>query len=366
MDSSELKKNQVYATLRGRIDSGEYPDGQRLAPEKELAKALGVSMSTLRASLARLGKEGCLRRVRSQGTFVTLTAASDRPRHGRIACIMRPSLPGRSGQGFLEELNAHLAQEVARHGHQLLIPPCVTSLSAHHPSSDACAEIACALAGLQGFVDGIIVDQRIPDAVLAPFADTGKPMVILDRATDLDVDSVTSDHEAAVKMQVDLALKAAYVDFIVCRIDRFQNDRVRFQALNKALLDRQVPKDRIHAVEGWMDASAGVLLQKVLALIKDCAGRKTMIFAGDDTLALFLCDRLQRHGHVLGKDVGVMGFGGAPRPEDAGHRLTTVRLNPLTLATKAVEILLGRINGDLHESRKTHHVATQLELGNTI
>lgn len=366
MDDSKLKKNQVYEILRGGIDRGDYPDGHRLPPEKELAKTLDVSMSTLRASLDRLEREGFLRRVRSQGTFVNLKAAAGRALHGRIACIMRPSLPGSAGHGFSEELNAYLSQEIARNGHQLLIPPCVAALSAHHPGSDACAEIACALAGLQGVVDGILVDQRIPDSVLERFADTGKPMVIIDRVSALNLDSVTSDHETAVNLQAELALKAAYVNFVMCRIDRFQNDRVRFQALHQALLDRHVPRESIHAVEGWMDANAGVLLEKVLALVRQVTDKKTLIFAGDDSLALFLCERLERQGLVVGREVGVMGFGGAHRPGKDGRRLTTVRQDPLKLAAKAVEVLLDRINGNSHDPRTTHYVETQLQLGNTI
>ncbi|OGV38184.1 MAG: hypothetical protein A2X48_06540 [Lentisphaerae bacterium GWF2_49_21] len=366
MNKDQLKKNKVYGLLKGKIDNGEYPNGHRLPPERELAKNLDVSMSTLRSSLDRLEKEGMLDRVRSQGTFVTLNVDRRQKLHGRIACIMRPIIPGQAENNFLDALNASLSHEILKNGFQLVVPPCVTSLSAHHPSSDACAEIACAIGGLQGFVDGIIVEQRIPDSALERFAETSRPMVILDRNTDLKIDSVTSDHGQAVKMQVELALKAGYGNFLVCRIDRFQNDRLRFQELNKVLLSRKVPKDKINVVEGWMESNAGELLQKIFEIMKSNKDRKVMVFAGDDALAIFLCERLERRGYVIGSDVGVMGFGGFAGAVVNGRALTTVRMDPLKLAAKAVEILLDRINGNLHDPRRTHNVETQLELGNTI
>lgn len=59
--------------LRGRIHRGELGPGDRLAPERELAAALGASRDRVRDALAQLVTEGYLvtRRGATGGTFVT-------------------------------------------------------------------------------------------------------------------------------------------------------------------------------------------------------------------------------------------------------------------------------------------------------
>src|SRR5215510_11035137 len=56
--------------LRAMINSGELPDGSQLPSEPELAKALNISRSTLRAALSYLENEGTILRRRGVGTFV--------------------------------------------------------------------------------------------------------------------------------------------------------------------------------------------------------------------------------------------------------------------------------------------------------
>jgi GntR family transcriptional regulator len=59
-------------TLWASIVSGELTSGDRLGAERDLARDLGVSRSTLRAALAALEREGAIRRVpgRGGGTFI--------------------------------------------------------------------------------------------------------------------------------------------------------------------------------------------------------------------------------------------------------------------------------------------------------
>jgi len=66
----------AYAQIEGRfaeaIAGGELKPGERLPPERELAKRLGVSRMTLRQSLDALEREGLVARAvgRRGGTFV--------------------------------------------------------------------------------------------------------------------------------------------------------------------------------------------------------------------------------------------------------------------------------------------------------
>lgn len=69
-ESSPLP-DRVAEQLRSMIIDGTLDPGARLSNEPELAKALSVSRSTLRAALDRLVRDGLIVRRRGVGTFVT-------------------------------------------------------------------------------------------------------------------------------------------------------------------------------------------------------------------------------------------------------------------------------------------------------
>lgn len=61
---------QLEEQIRERIESGEWPAGTRLPPERELSRAFGTSRVTTRKALNRLIAQGLLRSVPRRGTFV--------------------------------------------------------------------------------------------------------------------------------------------------------------------------------------------------------------------------------------------------------------------------------------------------------
>jgi GntR family transcriptional regulator len=62
--------HQVYADLKASLDSGELAIGERLPPERELARLYGCSLITVRRALDELSREGRLGREQGRGTFV--------------------------------------------------------------------------------------------------------------------------------------------------------------------------------------------------------------------------------------------------------------------------------------------------------
>ena len=61
---------EVVERLRRMIHSGELSPGDRLPPERDLAKLLGVSRPTLRAGIRSLSTVGILQSRQGAGTFV--------------------------------------------------------------------------------------------------------------------------------------------------------------------------------------------------------------------------------------------------------------------------------------------------------
>ena len=67
---------EVVARLREMIHRGDLRSGDRLPPERDLAKQLGVSRPTLRAGIRSLAAVGVLKSKQGAGTFVVEADAS--------------------------------------------------------------------------------------------------------------------------------------------------------------------------------------------------------------------------------------------------------------------------------------------------
>ncbi len=64
------KQEQVYRTLKERIEKQIYAPGTCLPKEVELAVELGISRQTLRPALEQLAMENRIERVKGKGTFI--------------------------------------------------------------------------------------------------------------------------------------------------------------------------------------------------------------------------------------------------------------------------------------------------------
>src|SRR5215475_2893846 len=107
----------VAADIHRRIESGEWPEGYRLPPERELAAVYGLARNTVRSALNRMGSE--LVRVVGRGTYVTA-------RRGAV-----PGIGRHMGDASPAEV-----MEV-----RLIIEPQAAALAAHRANSDDMAEI---------------------------------------------------------------------------------------------------------------------------------------------------------------------------------------------------------------------------------
>ncbi len=78
-DAPEPIYQQIKKTIQRRIDSGEWPAGQKLPSENDLVAALDVSRMTINRALRELTQEGLVKRVHGLGSFV-----AEAPRHASL------------------------------------------------------------------------------------------------------------------------------------------------------------------------------------------------------------------------------------------------------------------------------------------
>jgi GntR family transcriptional regulator, transcriptional repressor for pyruvate dehydrogenase complex len=121
---------QIVTRLREMISKGELHSGDRLPPERDLAKLLGVSRPTLRAGIRSLSTVGILQSRQGAGTFVaeaeespTLDSSplrllsalhgftSDEMFEARLA--LEKSIAGMAAERATSEQMTLLAEEVA-------------------------------------------------------------------------------------------------------------------------------------------------------------------------------------------------------------------------------------------------------------
>ncbi len=99
---------EVVERLRNMIHNGELSSGDRLPPERDLAKLLGVSRPTLRAGIRSLSTIGILQSKQGAGTFVA--AADESPTLDSSALRMLSALHGFTSDEMFE---ARLALEMS-------------------------------------------------------------------------------------------------------------------------------------------------------------------------------------------------------------------------------------------------------------
>lgn len=62
---------QLFEEIRGRIENGEYPIGERLPSQQELAKEFGVAFMTIRRTVEELIRAGYVSVRHGAGTFAS-------------------------------------------------------------------------------------------------------------------------------------------------------------------------------------------------------------------------------------------------------------------------------------------------------
>jgi GntR family transcriptional regulator len=64
---------RLQQEIRRQIESGQWPPGSVIPPERKMAEDYGVSLGTVRTAILNLVSEGLLHRIQGKGTLVSLT-----------------------------------------------------------------------------------------------------------------------------------------------------------------------------------------------------------------------------------------------------------------------------------------------------
>lgn len=146
---------EVAARLREMIHSGELSAGDKLPPERDLAKILGVSRPTLRAGIRSLSAVGILQSKQGAGTFVAV--ADESPTLDSSPLRMLSALHGFTSDEMFE---ARLALEMS-----------IAGLAASRATAEQMTTLAEEIAGMYASLNEpeqyLVHDMRFHQIVAA-------------------------------------------------------------------------------------------------------------------------------------------------------------------------------------------------------
>ena len=190
-------------------------------------------------------------------------------------------------------------------------------------------------------VDGFVVaTARLQDPLLEEVADSGTPLVLVNRrVASPDIPSVTGDDAAGVSTALRHLHDLGHRDIVhLAGPQDLSTGLARRQAFRQAMEDLGLPsgRDRIADAVAWSEPAGAEAMQSII----DRQIPFTAVLAGNDLIALGCYDVLQRHGLHCPKDVSVVGFNDMPFIDRVAPPLTSVRVPHYEIGAEAARLLL--------------------------
>lgn len=312
----------IRRELQARIENGELQEGDRIVPEIDLAKQLGVSRSTARKALQCLTDDGFISRTAGRGSFVLPRNHRGRMPGSRVlelaVCASDIDGPGSElARGFLcEALGAGCAA--------IAWPWQGTGETWPHGAS------GCAVWGSgEGQAAYIGAANR-----------AGTPIVVIDDpSAKPNYDRVQFDHEGlACALAAELALKGHRSVAVLAESNARPGAAARLAAFRNALADAgvSVPDDLV--INEPSNERGDVQLD--LLGILGRRERPTALACLHETFSPWVLRAVQELGYTVGKDIELALAIDANEPAPA---CITVQLDAAQAGREAAKMLLRRL-----------------------
>ena len=291
----------------GKIASGEWPPGSRVAAGTALAQELGVSRNTAHRAVEELQRRGLVVRRKGSGTVV---AERERPALRRVALLM----------DYLAPHQNYPSADLVRGLHEGLGEN--TDLIVVQNSGDLATE-ARQLASLSEEVDGIVIypiARNETAAVYDRLRQRGYPIVALDRRhVNVDCDAVFTDDREGARRAVAALIAGGRrkVGFISFRRPFFQSVHERHEGYREALLGagikpcdedaRWFPRDCSHDMGPFLS-----LVRDTMYALTHRAEPIDALFCVEDVFALSAIQASSDLGLRVPEDMEIVTFSDWP------------------------------------------------------
>jgi LacI family transcriptional regulator len=218
------------------------------------------------------------------------------------------------------------------------------SLLLANSAEDPARERAAVEALLVRRVDGLIIARAAGSSggLLARIRQEKKPLVLLDRLADLDVDQVGVNNQSAMAALVGhLAVRGHQRILLISGDLRVSSLRERYDGFHAAMLDRGLEVPAGLLCEGTVTAAS--TFDRVRTLLTTSQDRPTAILACSTLLAAGALRAVQHEGLQVPGTMAFATFDGFTYSDLFEPQITTVRQPAFRLGESAVGLLLRRI-----------------------
>lgn len=303
---------------------------------KDLAKALGLSISTVNAALYNRTDISSATRKRVQDMALAmnyhpnLVARSLKTQKTYVLGVIVPDL----SRSLFTEVTKGIDMVASAHGYNLVL--CNTG---EDPSRET-GQIATLVSKR---VDGLILaSAHHPQSKVAPesLAVSGIPLVLVDRffpATNfVGTDDVKIGYLATKHL-----IEQGYRRIAHLRGPNVSTAQGRLKGYIKALREFGIPTRKEYILEAqFHDESSGFKAAKKLLTIRS---RPDAVFAASDPIAIGALEALLESGQRVPQDIGLIGVGSHRYGRYLRVPLSTVDQNLIEIGQQAASLLLGLI-----------------------
>jgi LacI family transcriptional regulator len=218
------------------------------------------------------------------------------------------------------------------------------SLLLANSAEDPARERAAVEALLDRRVDGLIIARAAGSSgrLLARIREDKKPLVLLDRLADLDVDQVGVNNQSAMAALVGhLAARGHQRILLISGDLRVSSLRERYDGFHAAMLDQGLEVPASLLCEGTVTAAS--TFDRVRTLLTPSKDRPTAILACSTLLAAGALRAMQHEGLQVPGSMAFATFDGFTYSDLFEPQITTVRQPAFRLGESAVGLLLRRI-----------------------
>ena len=339
------KYQQLANTLKQDIKTRLKP-GDRMASQRELMNAYGLSFTTVDNALKLLVNDGLLVRLQGKGTFVNSIEAKDKkPTSSSIYIFSALSMPGRAHalvDGYLSILYSAIRNELVDTGINLSFATFINAAPeqiARHEGFDAAILIAP-------------TDEY--KELVKQFEISHIPTVVIGAEwPDIDLPLVDSDNEEGICRAVELL--AGHGHRRICYIDRHAptvHSEIRRQAFF-----RQAEKLNLAVKDEWcINMSFNRLDDNNRADIRRIFTQDerptAVMFSSLYTSAMLVISELKSLGLRLPEDVSIIGFDDPAWASCTEPPITVIKQPLEEIGCRAVKMLLSQLEGKIYTRRE--------------
>lgn len=354
--------NQIFDDIKEKIVSGEIHTGEYIPPISALRDTFGVSHITVLRALKELSAEGYITKEPGCG----YVAAELQDPNIYVGCLLRSNNVSARDHYFNEVISG--VQNAALLFGVNMIFPYSSAMFPAFPKFQQ--EIVRTAVQMKSLVKGFLLDEWISDSSIEAIIEkTGRPVVLLNRATKLPVHAVYVDDEGGIKKIFQTLHSMKYECFIYADSGwKISSQMARLAAFNESLATYGIGPEQgkvlTSACSGLPDEKYFAELYSVLQKLQK-KGR-TAIMGSADIIARMTLDCLMAKGVRVPQDVGITGFEGLASGQSSRPNLTTLKIDTVALGETGMRLLCSLIRKTLSDPRLKYQQMPTLIFGDTI